>query len=191
MGVAEALALSMVIAFGKVFPALVIVNGPALPSPVKVHKLDPLSVIPEINVKLPKTDADALMDNAGVLSMPVKLMAFPRRGISAVIVRLPAVTLLASNTTASWQSGTDAPPAPLLVADHMAVDDHEPLEVFPTQYRVVAVVKVIPVLPPALPEPPVIPERFHEPAPAPVMFAKSAFETVTVAAVIVCRTVPG
>lgn len=52
-----------------------------------------------------------------------------------------------------------------------------------------AVVKVMPELPPASPDPPVIADRFQEPAPAPVMSRKSALVTVTVAAVRV-RAVP-
>jgi hypothetical protein len=46
-------------------------------------------------------------------------------------------------------------------------------------------VKVMLELPPQSPEPPVMADRFHEPAPAPVMSCKSTFVHVTVAAVIV------
>ena len=40
--------------------------------------------------------------------------------------------------------------------------------------------KVIPELPPQSPELPVMAERFHEPAPDPVMSCRSTFEAVTV-----------
>lgn len=42
--------------------------------------------------------------------------------------------------------------------------------------------KVIPELPPQSPELPVMAERFHEPAPAPVMSCRSTLEAVTVQA---------
>lgn len=41
------------------------------------------------------------------------------------------------------------------------------------------------VFPPQSPDPPVMADRFHEPAPAPVISWKSALVTVTVAAVSV------
>jgi len=57
------------------------------------------------------------------------------------------------------------------------------------QYIVSAVVNVIPVFPPASPEPPVIPDKSQLPAPAPVMSWKSVLVTTTVPAVSV-RAVP-
>lgn len=76
-------------------------------------------------------------------------------------------------TTLSWGNGT--------LPDQPLADQLPPL--VPDQVWVAAVVKVMPELPPASPELPVMAERFQLPAPAPVMSRKSALVTDTVAAV--------
>jgi len=80
--------------------------------------------------------------------------------------------------TFTW---TNANPA--VARNQLAVVEVDP--VFLNQYWFAGVVNVIPELPPQSPDPPVIADKFHDPAPAPVMSRKFTFVIVTVAAVSV------
>lgn len=62
----------------------------------------------------------------------------------------PDVIELASKTTVSWQSGTEAPEAPPELPDQLVVADQLPPDVA-TQYLVVGAVKEIPEFPKASP----------------------------------------
>ena len=106
--------------------------------------------------------------------VPVKSISAPSLGKSGVIVCDAFLIELASTITVSWHNGTDAPEVPPDVVDHLAVSDQLPLLL--TQYLVTEVVKIILLLPRALPEPPDIPERFQEAEPAPVISLKSTLE---------------
>jgi len=92
------------------------------PRPARINDWFPLYVPALPRVKLPYT-VFAVLENEAVRVKPVKLKSLPSRGISAVYV--PAA-LLTVKFTVSWQSGTLAPPAPLVVVDQVAVDDQLP-----------------------------------------------------------------
>lgn len=94
-------------------PAEVIVllpEPPKLVTPVLVY------VMPETKVKLPE---QFICDEP--VRAPVKpVQSKPAQGATAVIVQVPPA-LPASKKTASADVGTDAPPAPPLEADQLAV----------------------------------------------------------------------
>jgi len=99
------------------------------------------------------------------------------RGMSSVKVPAPELAL---KMATSWISGTPALPTPPLVADHLAVADHDPVP--PTQKRLRGALKVMEVLPPPSPKP--VPAKGIA-APAAVMSLKSTLANETTAAVMV------
>ncbi len=102
-------------------------------------------------------------DVVHVLVAEVEKSTDPILGISCVIVATPAVV----NVAVSWASGT--------LTDQVAVDHVVPA----CQFVVTGEVNVIQVFPPQSPELPVIADRFHEPAHAPIISWISTLEQTT------------
>ena len=129
------------------------------------------------------------MAKVGELVAPVQLMFVPALSISKCTVVDAAPIELASNTASSCGRGVrPAPPVPPLPKNQLpAVDQVLVPVVVVNQYCVAAVVNVIPELPPALPEPPVMADRSV--ATEAVMSRKSALANVPELIVMV-RAVP-
>lgn len=119
-----------------------------------------------------------IFDIDGVPVIPDVEMFLPNLATLIVIVCPPENA--DEMTTSSCGNGT-------LVVQALA--DQLPPDV-PDHVCVAGVVKVMPLLLPQSPLPPLIDAKFHEPAPAPTMSWKSVFVTVTDPAVIVL-CVPG
>jgi len=128
-----------------------------------------------------------VLAQAGLFVANVQSIFFAARGISKVTVFEPALKELASKTTLSWGKTTrvtDICDPPPLVAVNQWVESDQVL-VSLDQNQVVGEVKVMLLFPPASPEPPVAPDKFHPEIPAPVISRTSRLETETVEAVIV------